>query len=275
MFPWNYGFHWNVGSAVFLGAFYGVIAVVAATVHTALVRARRTVASGRSNEIRWRSEFSDLPAHSRPCRHTFTGELPNRRCRNAFDCRACETHASLTQGRVAATPAVRADEILGMRFPLDRMYDRGHTWVRPEPDGTVTVGLDELGRGLLGTPDRVELPKPGTRLHTHGTAWRVYKRNATVRIRSPLAGEVIAADDEQHGGRLRVKPLGKKFDFSHLLAPAEVNGWLVHEADRLQLTLSAEAAPTLADGGALVNDISGQYPRADWETVCAEMFLQS
>jgi hypothetical protein len=53
-----------------------------------------------------------------------------------------------------------------------------------------------------------------------------------------------------------------------------VKPWLLREMERLQLALSAEGAPALADGGAPVEDISVNYPHADWDTVCGKMFLQ-
>jgi hypothetical protein len=51
MFPWNYGFHFGIASYIFLGAFYTVLVVVAATILNALPKdalkwwAARTVAT--------------------------------------------------------------------------------------------------------------------------------------------------------------------------------------------------------------------------------------
>ena len=273
MFPWNYGFHWSAGSAIFFGAFYSVVLVVAATVISALMRARRAAVAGRESEIRWRAEFHDLPAGDRLCRHMLTGEFSYRECPNAFDCRNCETHAKLVESRPAGGMPEREEEIFGMVFPLDRFYHRGHTWVHPEADGTVTIGLDDLGRRLIGAPDRVELPLPGTLLQTNGPAWRIHKREARVRVQAPVDGEVIEARDTERGGLLRVKARGKAFDLRHLLVPGEVKPWLLREMERLQLALSAEGVPALADGGVPVDDIAANYPQADWDAVCGAMFL--
>ena len=59
-------------------------------------------------------------------------------------------------------------EQFGLSIPLDRYYHRGHTWVRPEADGTVTFGLDALGQRLVGTPERLELPAVGAGLTVNG-----------------------------------------------------------------------------------------------------------
>jgi hypothetical protein len=163
-----------------------------------------------------------------------------------------------------------------MSFPTDRFYHRGHTWARPEPDGTVTVGLDDLGARLLGVPDAVTLPEPGTRVQANGTAFRIRRREADVRILSPVDGEVVELGGSDRTWFLRVKPLPTGMDMTHLLSGAEVKPWLMREMERLQVALTMEggSAPSLADGGVPVRDIAAAYPRADWDAVCGEMFLE-
>ncbi len=273
MFPWNYGFHWGPGTLIFLGAFYTVLVVVAVTVFSAFLRSRRDLRRQEADYIRWHSDFHDLPTSDRTCRHVLTGEFQSRVCPNAFDCRECATHNKLIE-KHPPTPAEQTDEeIFGMSFPLDRFYHRGHTWARKETDGTVTVGLDDLGQRLLGTPEAVQLPQPGERVHTSGPAFRIRKRNADVRVLSPVDGEVIEAGGPESGWYLRVKP--DPADFRHLLHGREVQPWLMREMERLQLTLMRQSAtPSLADGGVPVGDMAASCPEADWDAVCGEMFLQ-
>src|SRR5581483_10467378 len=164
---------------IFMGAFYSVLAVLAATLVFALWRSRRALT--HVEEIRWHADFHDLPSPDRVCRHVLTGEFRKRECPNAFDCRLCETHARMPK---PGAPPEREEEIFGLPFPLDRFYHRGHTWARLEPDGTMTVGLDELGKRLIGTPDALDLPAPGNRIHANGTAFRAHKRDANVRVLS-------------------------------------------------------------------------------------------
>jgi len=273
MLPWNYGFHLDTGHIVFLGAFYTVLVIVATTVVNALHRSRRDMQTSKVEHIRWHSDFHDLPAQDRVCRHVLTGEFKSGECPNSFDCRECETHAKLLQVHPVADG--EEEEIFGMTFPLDRLYHRGHTWARREADGTVTVGLDDLGSRLLGTPDDVVLPPAGTRVEVNGTAFRVRKREADVRVLSPVDGEILETGDADRGWYLKVRPAASgELPFRHLLRGAEVRPWLLREMERLQLTLSSEGAPTLADGGVPLSDISAGYPKTDWDAVCSEMFLQ-
>jgi len=253
-----------------------VLVVVATTILNAFWRAHRDLSKGKAEEIRWHSDFHDLPAADRACRHVLTGEFKSRECPNAFDCRGCETHAKLVALHPPAAARESEAEIFGMSFPLDRMYHRGHTWARPEADGTVTVGLDDLGARLLGTPDAVDLPAPGSRVQANGTAFRIHKREADVRVLSPVDGEVVETGGVDRGFFLRVKPLDGPIDMRHLLRDGEVKPWLMRELERLQLALTMEGAstPSLADGGVPVADIAAAYPKMDWDAVCGEMFLE-
>jgi glycine cleavage system H protein len=276
MFPWNYGFHFGAASYIFLGAFYSVLAVVSGTVARALWRARRDLSKDKAEGIRWHSDFHDLSAADRTCRHVLTGEFQSRECPHAFDCRECATHAKWICRRPPAECAGEGEDMFGMSFPLDRMYHRGHTWARPEGDGTVTVGLDDLGCRLLGTPDAVDLPASGARVQVNGTAFRVHKREADVRVLSPVEGEVVETGGADRGFFLRVKPADGAVDLRHLLRGAEVKPWVMRELERLQLALTMEGAstPSLADGGVPVGDIAAAYPHSDWDVVCGEMFLE-
>ncbi len=273
MLPWNYGFHWNTGTIVFLGAFYTVLVIVATTVVSALWRAHRDVARDKVEHVRWHSDFHDLPARDRACRHVLTGEFQTRECPHAFDCRECETHARLIEKHPPAAVAESEEDLFGMSFPLDRFYHRGHTWAHLETDGTVTVGLDDLGQRLLGSPDSVELPQPGSRVQANGAAFRIGKRGASISVLSPVDGVVVETGGAETGWYLRVRP--EPLDMTHLLRGSEIRPWLLREMERLQLALAAEgAAPTLADGGVPVADIGAAYPGADWDSVCGEMFLR-
>src|ERR1051326_1897795 len=117
---------------IFLGAFYTVVVVVAATVIAAFLRSRRAVQAGSAGRIRWHSEFADLPPRDRVCRHVLTAELPSRECPHGFDCRECRTHAALVRNHPLAPAADPQDDLFGMSYPLDRFYHRGHTWAHLE-----------------------------------------------------------------------------------------------------------------------------------------------
>ena len=273
MFPWSPEFVWDAYHVVFFGALYSVLAAVAGSLALAAWRARRDAREGRAAAIAWHGAFEELPRSARACRHQLTGEAPGRACGNGFDCRHCVEHARLEALRQTGEPTETADRF-GFALPLDRLYHRGHTWVRPEPDGTLTVGLDDMARRLVGTPERVELPTAGERLEVNGPAGLVWTRGGDVRVLSPVDGKVVGVMGEGAAFTLRVDP-GGSADIRHLLSGAEVQAWALRELERLQRALGSTAlGAALADGGELVEDVGAALPRDRYDALLGDMLLE-
>ena len=85
-------------------------------------------------------------------------------------------------------PATGLATDLGLNYPDDRFYHRGHTWVKPAEDGTFTIGLDELADHLIGNPDSIKMPEVGTELEINQTAWRMSKNGNEIQVRAPIEG---------------------------------------------------------------------------------------
>jgi len=275
MFPWNYGFRLDTGHIIFLGLFYTVLLVILNTLRVAVSRTLRDYRKRRTAAIAWHTNFEDLPPAERACRHSFTGELPGRVCPQGFDCAHCERHAALVaHNGPQLMPGVN-DDSLGIVIPLDRYYHRGHTWARPERDGTFTIGLDELARRVAPHPEAVELPAPGTHLAAQATAWTLRVHGSEIHVKAPFDAEVVETAHGERGWFLRVKPAPKAV-FTHLLRGPEVTRWLMRELERVQLLVSGSATlPALADGGVPVDDFAAACPHSDWRNIAATVFLGS
>src|SRR5512136_2283503 len=70
----------------------------------------------------------------------------------------------------------------------------GHTWARMEADGTVAVGLDDLGHSLMGPVDRMELPAAGAAVEQGAVAVTLGAGGKRIGLLSPVGGEVVAAN---------------------------------------------------------------------------------
>ncbi len=276
MFPWVYGFKWTAFHLIFLGVFFSVISIVLFTVAKALLRTGRDFITRHKEKVMWEATFEDLPKPARACRHSMTGQIGDRICPNGFDCRLCVTHEGLlsasTNSPGADTMPGTVEKMLGFDLPLDRYYHRGHTWARPEEDGTITVGIDNFGARLAGSPDRVDLPPVGSAVEVNGTAWKFIRNGKSARILSPVDGEVLELGGWKQDWFLRIKP--KSFDLRHLLRGKEVRPWMLREIERMEKLMSTTVVgETLADGGTLVDDIPGML-KADVDLLWGEMFLQ-
>ena len=83
-----------------------------------------------------------------------------------------------------------------MNIPADLKYTASHEWVRLEADGTATVGITEYAQDALGDIVFVELPDVGATFGAGDDAAVVESVKAASDIYAPVAGEVIAANDE-------------------------------------------------------------------------------
>lgn len=276
MFPGVYGFTWSAGNLIFLGLFFTIAVIIATTLVLASLRAWQGQRAGRAQAIRWHEDFHNLPAPLKACRHELNGDIQQRACPNAFECRTCAIHAQYLarQENNVERPAT-AETPFGFDYPADRLYHRGHAWVEPDADGTVLVGLDDFGKKVFGTVDAVELPPVGTHLEVNGTGWTMRRHGHAVRILAPIDGEVVAHGAAEDGWIMRVRPSTSGFSTNHLLAGSEVRGWITREIDNLQIRLGgSHVGPALADGGEVIEEIPASYPTADWDAIWGNVFLE-
>ena len=274
MIPGVYGFTWDAGNLLFLGIFFTVAITIGTTVIVASLRAARAIQANTIGSMRWHDDFQELPASLRTCRHTLSGLVESRVCSNGFDCRSCAAHCEILQRAPETAASVPAT--FGVAIPADRKYHRGHTWVRQEDDGVVSIGLDPFAQRLIGKPDRIVLPEVGAALSLNAEAWTMERNGVQARILSPVDGEVVGTSYADSDWCLRVRPSCSIDAMTYLLNVDEVAGWMNREFEHLQSKLGdATVGPTLADGGELTDDLPATYPQADWESVWSDTFLEA
>lgn len=83
-----------------------------------------------------------------------------------------------------------------MSIPGDLKYTKSHEWARLEADGSVTVGITHHAQELLGDMVYVENPAVGRQLAANEECAVVESVKAASDVYAPVAGEVIAANDE-------------------------------------------------------------------------------
>ena len=84
-------------------------------------------------------------------------------------------------------------------IPADLRFAESHEWARLEADGTVTVGISDHAQEALGDVVFVELAEVGAQLDAAGQAGVVESVKAASDIYAPVAGEVIAVNEELSG----------------------------------------------------------------------------
>ncbi|WP_448124402.1 glycine cleavage system protein GcvH [Pseudomonas veronii] len=84
-------------------------------------------------------------------------------------------------------------------IPAGLRYAESHEWARLKADGTVTVGISDHAQEALGDVVFVELAEIGKAFAVGDAAGVVESVKAASDIYSPVAGEVIAVNEELSG----------------------------------------------------------------------------
>ncbi|SDB37766.1 glycine cleavage system protein GcvH [Pseudomonas sp. NFACC13-1] len=84
-------------------------------------------------------------------------------------------------------------------IPAELRFAESHEWARLEADGTVTVGISDHAQEALGDVVFVELTEVGKAFAAGDQAGVVESVKAASDIYSPIAGEVIAINEELGG----------------------------------------------------------------------------
>ena len=129
-----------------------------------------------------------------------------------------------------------------MDVPNDLRYAASHEWARSGADGTVTVGITDFAQDQLGDVVFVELPVVGTRVAAGDAAAVVESVKTASDIYSPVAGEIVAVNDDLEGSPEQINgaPYG--------------DGWIFRvkpdAASDLDTLLDADGYRAVADAGA-------------------------
>ena len=82
------------------------------------------------------------------------------------------------------------------QIPESLRYVESHEWLRLEEDGSITVGITDHAQEALGDVVFVELPKIGSSLDEGAGAGVVESVKAASDVYSPIAGVVVAINEE-------------------------------------------------------------------------------
>ncbi len=169
------------------------------------------------------------------------------------------------------------------QVPADVALHPGHTWARMEEDGTVAVGLDDLGHRMVGAVDGLELPAPGAAVEQGARAVMLEAGGKKVGLLSPVDGEVVAtnpaaaregAEPYGTGWLFKVRPTRWMRNKAQLLDGRAAREWVEEQGRRLTMRLSPELAlaPAMHDGGAPLPGMARELDAEHWDDVAREFF---
>lgn len=199
---------------------------------------------------------------------------------------------ALNRGKAPAmAPALAASNssetrVDGFSVPQKLRFHPGHTWMHRERRQVARVGADEFAAKLAGKIEHIELPQPGQWIRQGQAAWSLRRNGETVRMASPVEGEVVEVNAEvlEHPELLRQDPYGRGWlmtvhvpdeesTFRNLVPSTLVPAWMRRAVEELYSLQPELAGATAADGGIPVDDLLGSLPGVEWSAAAKRFFL--
>jgi glycine cleavage system H lipoate-binding protein len=185
-------------------------------------------------------------------------------------------------------PPGRFVDVFGFRVPTDTYYiHRGHAWAKLVENGLVQVGLDDFSQKIFGPADEVEFPEIGNVYYQNHVCLALCRESHKAKILAPVDGFVeeinpevrqqprlIHDDPYARGWLFLVRPINLKYNLANLHYGETNATWIDQESHRLLHLLDTAVGVTLPSGGAIVDDIYGNFPQLGWRRLVQEFLLQ-
>lgn len=244
---------------------------------------------GKKGEIiPWQEKMRQRGGLQQKCRHMLTGRVPAYFCAYNYQCDRCPFDRMLESHLEMFTTPVRPQiqEVFGFQVPLNDYLHRGHTWAALENAGRVRIGLDDFSQKVLGPADEMKLPDVGDEFHQDLVGMALARQGNKAAVLAPVDGIVeavnpkvrsrpsLAHDDPYGDGWLFVvTPTQLKPNLENMLYGEANPAWIDGEAHRLLGLLESTTGVTLPDGGTIVDDVFGHFPKLGWQRLVREFLL--
>ncbi len=186
----------------------------------------------------------------------------------------------------AAEPVPAPADQSWFKIPGGLFYHLGHAWAKPEPDGTVLVGLDQFARMLVGRIRGLAIPGVGQSVEQGQPAWRVQAGDKEVEMVSPVDGEVVEVNEQvlnaphvldedtyQRGWLFRVRPSRLNANLRNLLNADKAKQFTQEAMESLFAQQASDLGMVYQDGGQPVDGLARALDPEHWDKIAAKHFL--
>lgn len=193
----------------------------------------------------------------------------------------------LTVASGVRRPAVARAGAGWFRLSRDCYYHPGHGWTRVDPDGLLTVGIDDFAQHLIGRPERLELPAVGDSLRRDAPGWAVGVAGRDFSVLSPVSGEVVAinqavladpglvnSDPYGSGWLLKLRPVHPATGLRRLLTGSVAAAWFRQAEEELRRRAVPAFGTVMQDGGLPVSGIARSAWPDEWEQIVRDFLLE-
>ena len=190
--------------------------------------------------------------------------------------------------RVPVTAPGWADQLAEyFHMPARLFFHAGHTWARVDGADTVTVGMNEFARKLVGPLNRVQLPAVGASLAQGMPALAVEADGRAVEMLSPVDGTVVAVNPRlaqsadavndapyADGWLFQVKSPKLAANLKNLMSGTLARRWMDTVCETLGGEMQGlELGRVYLDGGAPVDGLARNLSPEHWDELARRFFL--
>jgi DNA-binding response OmpR family regulator len=164
-----------------------------------------------------------------------------------------------------------------------------HTWASVQMTGSVRVGLDDFAYKVLGEPEQLDMPEPGSQIDRGDPLFTIRRGESSLRFPSPVSGTVSTVNHEliyrldllpmkpyEAGWICALTPSRLGEDLAAMRIGVETEEWYGEEIERYQqelLQAGSGAPSTAGDEGSEEADVDVDVERS-W-SVFGTAFLQT
>lgn len=189
---------------------------------------------------------------------------------------------STEQLKPSAVPMLSSASIEGVLVPDQMRYHPGHTWLFEERPKLARVGADALAIRVIGSADKIELPKPGRWVRQGQKAFTFVSGGEKIDLVSPAEGEVVEVnaavvkdpslavkDPYGNGWLIKVSVPERETVGRNLLPQSLVRTWMKEEVRRVRAAQPQLSQVAVMGGGTVNTSVRDQ----SWRQLTSEIFL--
>ena len=234
--------------------------------------------------------FLKLPVSQRKCRYMRMGIFSRKLCPNNYECWNCEVDQRFedyygTHGLFLLTK-MRDEEIkvAGFKLPLDRMYTRGHVWIK-QIGKIIRIGIDDFARQIIGPVQAIKLPGIGMMVDKGEPIWVLSGSDKILTMFSPVEGKIvdvnpniidspflIRMDAYERGWIMDIEPENLPRDVSSFKYGRAVEGWIRLDSDQLHELIQIETSIDSLWDGPLPVDFPRLMDEIVWKKISHQFF---
>jgi len=178
----------------------------------------------------------------------------------------------------------KAAEIPAIDQAKELLFNEGHAWMRVLK-ADVALGLDDFAQRFVGTIEKIDAPKPGSRIKKGEKLWTIRFGNRSFSQAAPVTGRVIEVNERlvkdpalvnrspyKEGWIVKVRPESLGQEIPELSNATRFERWTDLQKAKYFREFFPDLGVVYGDGGELIPGAARQIDEKTWEKLSKRLF---